>query len=402
MKYSIKQKNIPSEWQKERLGDVAFFKNGKGHEQNIVSNGEYIVVNSKFVASGGKVFKKSDKKLSPLYIGEVVMVMSDVPKGKAIAKCFLINKNNSYTLNQRICAISSDKLNSLFLLYLLNRNRYFLSFDDGVNQTNLRRDDVLSCPLIFPPLLEQNKIVKILETWDDYLEKITKKIKTKKNIKRGLIKYLLSGRHRLFGFRDKWHIFKIEDIAEIKKGQDLSKDKLAVDGKYKCMLYGEIYTKYDEVASNIVSRTNYNEGIKSVKNDVLIPASTTTTAMDLATATVVLEGNVLLGGDINIIRDKNDNFNGIFLSYYLTHIKKLALARLAQGITIVHLYGKDFKKLKIELPSVKEQTAIADIIITTDQGIKLLEKRKKIIEDQKKYLLNNLITGKIRIPEFSK
>jgi len=284
----------------------------------------------------------------------------------------------------------------------LNRNRYFLSFDDGVNQTNLRRDDVLSCPLIFPPLLEQNKIVKILETWDDYLEKITKKIKTKKNIKRGLIKYLLSGRHRLFGFRDKWHIFKIEDIAEIKKGQDLSKDKLAVDGKYKCMLYGEIYTKYDEVASNIVSRTNYNEGIKSVKNDVLIPASTTTTAMDLATATVVLEGNVLLGGDINIIRDKNDNFNGIFLSYYLTHIKKLALARLAQGITIVHLYGKDFKKLKIELPSVKEQTAIADIIITTDQGIKLLEKRKKIIEDQKKYLLNNLITGKIRIPEFSK
>ena len=86
------------------------------------------------------------------------------------------------------------------------------------------------------------------------------------------------------------------------------------------------------------------------------------------------------------------------MSYYLTHAKRYELARLAQGITIVHLYGKDFKKLKIEIPKLKEQTAIAEILTAADREIEVLEEKKKIIEAQKKFLLNNLITGKIRVP----
>jgi restriction endonuclease S subunit len=95
--------------------------------------------------------------------GDVVLVMSDVPNGKALGKCYLIDENNRYSLNQRICAIRSKSFNSKFLYYQLNRNGYFLSFDNGENQTNLRKSDILECPVIVPPINIQEKIVKILD-----------------------------------------------------------------------------------------------------------------------------------------------------------------------------------------------------------------------------------------------
>ena len=64
------------------------------------------------------------------------MVLSDVPNGKALAKCYLVEKENTYTLNQRICMIRSAQLHTKFLFYQLNRNRHFLAFDNGENQTN--------------------------------------------------------------------------------------------------------------------------------------------------------------------------------------------------------------------------------------------------------------------------
>ena len=408
MKYSIKQKNIPSEWQKERLGDVAFFKNGKGHEQNIVSNGEYIVVNSKFVASGGKVFKKSDKKLSPLYIGEVVMVMSDVPKGKAIAKCFLINKNNSYTLNQRICAISSDKLNSLFLLYLLNRNRYFLSFDDGVNQTNLRRDDVLSCPLIFPPLLEQNKIVKILETWDKYLEKLEKKIEVKENIKRGLMQKLLCGDVRLKGFSDKWKELYLKQVGDVRTS---SVDKKTVNGEIVTNLlnYMDVY-KRDHVSSSdkfqkVTAKQQQIISSNLKKGDILFTPSSETQD-DIGHSAVVVEDlkNVVFSYHLMRFRPKKNIFSYRFSAYCFKSYKfYLELWKKSQGATRFTLSKGALEKSKIIIPfNTEEQIALAKIFETMDENINSLENKKKIIVNQKRYLLNNLITGKIRIPEFQK
>ena len=84
-----------------------------------------------------------------------------------------------------------------------------------------------------------------------------------------------------------------------RKGQGLSKGAVAVDGANRCVLYGELYTRYPEVISGIVSRTHETDGLPSCAGDVLVPASTTTSAIDLANATAILESGVLLGGDIN-------------------------------------------------------------------------------------------------------
>ncbi len=190
-------KGFTGEWESVKLGDIVEFKNGKAHEKNIANNGKYIVVNSKFVSSNGNVMKKSNEDLSPLFKNDITMVMSDVPNGKAIAKCYIINEDKKYTLNQRICSIRSKKDSSKFLFYVLNRNKYFLQFDDGVGQTNLRKDEVLDCPLELPSKLEQQAIAKILTTADLEIEELEKKKGVIEEQKRFLLNNLITGKIRV-------------------------------------------------------------------------------------------------------------------------------------------------------------------------------------------------------------
>lgn len=145
------------------LGDSCEFHNGKAHEKDIDVNGKYIVVNSKFISQEGKVIKRTKEQMFPLYKGDIVMVMSDVPNGKALAKCFIIDKDDTYSLNQRICCIRSKEFDTRYLYYQLNRHEHFLAFNNGENQTNLRKGDILECPLIKPSIEEQKRIASELE-----------------------------------------------------------------------------------------------------------------------------------------------------------------------------------------------------------------------------------------------
>jgi type I restriction enzyme S subunit len=188
---------IPQEWEISILGKVANFENGKAHENSISDDGKYIVVNSKFVSTNGKIKKYSDKNLSPLKVGDIVMVMSDIPDGKALGKCFLVLENDKYTLNQRICLLRPKNGNSKFFYYFLNRNKYFLNFNNGTSQTNLRREEVLNCPFLVPSKHEQEEIAEILSSIDEKIS-INKKLKEKlTQLKKGLMSDLLSGKIRV-------------------------------------------------------------------------------------------------------------------------------------------------------------------------------------------------------------
>jgi len=159
---SFLNQSTKKNWPLTTLQESCEFFNGKAHEKSIDAEGSYVVVNSKFISSDGLVRKFTKEQKFPLLINDVVLVMSDVPNGKALAKCFLIDEEKKYSLNQRICAIRSKNFVSKFLYYQLNRNKYFLKFNNGENQTNLRKGDILNCPLIIPPLDEQLKIVKVM------------------------------------------------------------------------------------------------------------------------------------------------------------------------------------------------------------------------------------------------
>ena len=155
-----------SKWKMVELGEVCSFENGKAHEQYINEYGKYKVINSKFVSSEGREYKCSDKCILPLKYKDVVMVMSDVPNGKTIAKCFFVDKDDTYTLNQRVGLFRPKEFKKLipeFLFLQLNRNEQLLKYDNGQSQTNLRKEDILSIKLFIPPLSVQEEIVREIE-----------------------------------------------------------------------------------------------------------------------------------------------------------------------------------------------------------------------------------------------
>ena len=177
--------------------------NGKGHEKSIVENGKYIVVNSKFISTQGSVRKYSDQQISPLFVGDVLLVMSDLPNGRALAKCFIVDKDDQYTLNQRICSLTVKNQNELlpkYLFYIANRNRQLLRFDNGVDQTNLKKDDILNILIPIPSIEEQQRIVDILDRFDTLTNDITAGLPAEIEARRKQYEYY---RDKLLTFKQK-------------------------------------------------------------------------------------------------------------------------------------------------------------------------------------------------------
>ncbi|AGV17851.1 TPA: restriction endonuclease subunit S [Vibrio parahaemolyticus] len=161
------------EW--KTLEEVAHFANGKGHEKDISEDGKFIVVNSKFISTDGLVAKYSHSQICPLFKDDILLVMSDLPNGKALSKTFLVDEDEKYTLNQRIGRITvKDKSEMLpkFLHYFLDRTPQLLKHNNGVDQTNLRKGQILEVKVPIISLQKQTHIVNILDKFD----KLTKSL----------------------------------------------------------------------------------------------------------------------------------------------------------------------------------------------------------------------------------
>ena len=185
-------------------------------------------------------------------------------------------------------------------------------------------------------------------------------------------------------FNDEWSTENLSKVVTFSKGNSLSKSDLDESGPYPCILYGELYTKYHEVIRKVFSKTNHNSGnvVKSKYGDILIPASGET-PVDISTASCLLLDNVLLGGDINILSPKN--CDGRFISYVISNNKRKSIARVAQGHSIVHLYSENLKKIKLDIPSLKEQKKIADMLELLDKKIELQIKKIEALKLFKSY-----------------
>ena len=180
------------DWEERKLIEVADYRNGKAHEKDISEAGDYIVVNSKFVSTNGLVKKYSDEMIAPLSKNEIAFVLSDVPNGRAIARTFLISEENKYSLNQRIAGITPHAdTNSYFLHSLMNRNHYFLRFDDGVSQTNLSKREVEKWVELYPSYGEQQKIGSFFKQLDDTITLHQRKLDLLKEQKKAFYKRCL-------------------------------------------------------------------------------------------------------------------------------------------------------------------------------------------------------------------
>lgn len=179
------------DWENEALGLLAAYENGKAYEQDIVENGKYVVVNSRFISTDGVVRKYTNAKHLIAEAGEVLMVLSDLPKGKALAKCYFVEANERYAVNQRVCRLRPNKIDGKFLYYVLNRHPRLLAYDDGLNQTHLSKGGVTECALCVPrDKAEQQRIAECLSSLDAMITAQTQKLDALKTHKKGLMQQL--------------------------------------------------------------------------------------------------------------------------------------------------------------------------------------------------------------------
>ncbi len=299
------------------------------------------------------------------------------------------------TTNQSCMALYPKKnlltTHYLFQYYVRYGNELAFRYCQGTKQQSYTGAIAKKLPILIPPTIaEQTAIATALNDADALITSIEKLIAKKRSIKTGAMQELLKPKKG-------WVLKKLGDIAEIRKGQGLSKGDLDTGANNMCILYGELFTHYKSIIKKVKSRTNKFDGVMSKSGDILFPGSTTTTGIDLAVCSVLMLDNVLIGGDVIIVRLREHIIDSLFLTYFLNAFRKFQIAEKTKGITIHHLYGKDLLDITIEYPIIQEQVNIAAIISDMDSEIATLEMKLDKAKQIKQGMMQQLLTGKIRL-----
>ena len=249
---------------------------------------------------------------------------------------------------------------------------------------------------------EQQKIADCLSSLDEVIELQAKKLEALKAHKKGLMQQLFpregetTPRLRFPEFRDAgpWEVKRLGEICSFLKGKGLPKTAITAEGSVPCIHYGELFTEYGEVIRKVKSCTNTTtDSVLSEEDDVLMPTSDVT-PNGLAKASCIKEKNVVLGGDILVIRPNKQQVFGEYLSRYIRYQEKDVL-RLVTGTTVFHLYGNAISHLRVSLPRVSEQQKIADCLSSLDELIELQAKQLEALKAHKKGLMQQLFPQEI-------
>ena len=258
--------------------------------------------------------------------------------------CFAVKENNDKSYIARL--LNNQKIDQQLKRLISSSVRM-----DGL--LNISYEEYTGIDLYLPSLLEQQKIADFLFLVDRRIEKQRQLVESLKKYKRGLFLKLYNDSEKKG--------YKICDLGKYCATGALSKDDIDASGKYPCILYGELFTKYGEVIKQVASRTNIIPTYLSGTNEILFPSSTTADAQSLIFPSSLKIKNIFLGGDLFTIKLKNE-FDSDFISYLVNFKYKNTLARYAQGITIIHLHYTDIKEQVIDIPNVNTQFNISSVM----------------------------------------
>ncbi|WP_406895395.1 restriction endonuclease subunit S [Bacillus cereus] len=204
---------------------------------------------------------------------------------------------------------------------------------------------------------------------------------------------------RFDGFTSNWEQRKLKELADFSKGNGYTKNDLTDEGK-PIILYGRLYTNYETVIESVNTFTIEKENsVLSEGNEVIVPASGETSE-DISRASVVSKSGVILGGDLNIVKPKNE-IDSTFLALTISNGKQQKeLSKRAQGKSVVHLHNSDLKEVNLLFPEKEEQTKIGGFFKKLDDTIALYQCELEKFVELKKAMLKKMFpqNGK-SIPE---
>lgn len=390
---------IPKEWEVKRLGDIAKITSGT---TPLRSNVDYFINgnipwvkttdlnNSTLIHTEEFVTEKAldETSLKILPIGTILVAMYG--GYNQIGRTGLLKINA--TINQALAALFLDikKADGLFVLNWLNSNvgwwkRYAAS---SRKDPNITSNDVAKFPILLPPLSEQQKIAEVLSTWDEAIEKQSQLVEKLELRKKGLMQQLLTGRKRLPGFNGEWKKEKLGKLFDERNETKMpSLPLLSI-------------TADKGVISQTESEKKDTSNEDKSKYKRICPGDIGYNTMRMwqgRCALSKLEG--IVSPAYTIVSPHNDVnpfymemlFKQPFMVYrFWTH---------SQGLVNDTLNCKypAFSQVKVTIPKIEEQNAIAEILSFCDNEITLAKQKLDTLRQQKKGLMQVLLTGKKRI-----
>lgn len=385
-KYTEEFGYIPKEWEVKSLEECTNFKNGVAHEDIIDPNGDFILVNSKFISTDGNIKKFVNKVRLPLYKNEIAIVLSDIPNGKALAKCFVINKDNLYTLNQRIGVITvKDSVNCKYLYRAINRHKKLLSYNDGVNQTNLNNEAILKCPILLPSLKEQEKIAEVLEDVDSLIDKTQQLINKKKDLKTATMQ-------KLFKISNATKTDILKNIANIQRGAS----PRPIDSPIWFDRNSNIgWTRISDIKGKYIYSTEQKLSQRGVQNSRYVPIGSLIMSICATLGRPAITKTELCIHD-GFVCFYDIKVDPEYVYYYLQYIQE-NWKNSGQTGSQANLNTNLINNTLIPLLDNKKQ--IATILSDMDSEIEALEKELNKYKDLKTGMMQQLLTGKIRLTD---
>ena len=257
----------------------------------------------------------------------------------------------------------------------------------GTSQVVLSFEALKAAKFDLPCKDEQDKIAAFLECLNARIENQRTLVVALKKYKRGVVRTLLSPK-RCSIKNVKWTTSRIGDIGTFIKGAPLSKADISLDGT-PFILYGELYTTYSEVISNVVRKTqaSADKQYYSQIGDVIIPTSGETPE-EISTASCVMLPDIILAGDLNIYRCTQ--VDGRIMSYILNHVINDRIARIAQGKSVVHVQAAEISKIEITYPDPFSQKTIIAILAAISDRIDQSNAELRLLHELRKALLQKL------------
>lgn len=390
------EQKIPEGWSVKKLGDIAKLERGKFSIRPRNDPSCY-GGNIPFVQTG-------DVTRAGIYLKEFSQTLND--KGLSVSKLFPANAilitiaanigETAITTFPVCCpdslvAITGNKSNLIWLNYMLETHKNELNTLATQNaQKNINLETLKPLKILTPPLAEQEKIAEILSRWDDGIEKLSALIEKKKIQKKALMQQLLTGKHRLKGFSTPWHEVKLGDVLKERCEYTTTNNQFPILTSSRKGIF-----KQEEYFDKQVASEN-NIGYKIIKqHDFTYRAMTDDDIFCF---------NELIDENIGAVSPAYSVFycssiSNVLLDAILNSKRFRAnLIKVAQGGTRKSLKFSSLIKLKIFIPSdLAEQKAIAEILSKADEEIELLNKKLEAFKQEKKALMQQLLTGKIRV-----
>ena len=396
---------LPRDWEVKKLDEVT--SRGSGHTPN-KKNEEYyngdikwISLSDSFRLDKGLIYD-TNMNITELGIKNSSAVLH--PKGTVlmsrdagVGKSAIMNE--AMCVSQHFITWTCEKqvYNNWFLYYLLQYNKKeFERIAVGSTIKTIGLPYFKSYLVPVPKIEEQEKIAQILMTWDEAIEKQEELIEQEKEFKKGMMQKIfnLELRFKNENGNDypEWDEKKLEDLFEYQNGGSFEAF-ISENGDYDLItlnsidIKGNLKTKHKKISIT-------DNSLK--KNDLIMVLSDVAHGNFLGLTAIIPEDNrYVLNQRMGALK-KKDIINVFFTRYWINYNQSYFKLH-GQGSSQLNLSKGDILNFKLILPILQEQEKIADFLSTIDEKIEILEKKLEELKEQKKGLMQKLLTGEVRV-----